>query len=63
MSLLKVALFLLSKSPEARLWPCIGYILVADRCLLEASQEAEVVADCVLPAIWSCPEKKVNAVG
>ena len=50
--------FLLSKPPEARPRPCIGPILKADCGLLKASQEAEVVADGVLPAIWSCPEKE-----
>lgn len=55
--LLKAAVSLLSQLPEARSRPCAGPSLHADWYFLKAVTETEIVADSVLPALWSRLEK------
>lgn len=54
---MEAAVSLLSKHPKASTRSCIRSILNVDWHLLEAPQEAKVVANGVLPATWSCLKK------
>lgn len=55
--LLKAAVTLFSQLPEARSRPCASPTLQADRHFLKAVSETEIVANGILPALWSRPEK------